>query len=423
MPSCLRLGDLNFLLLAMIFVSSSAFASNLGDAARQLAHQIATSSGPGAFAIEITNRSSLDDKSVREARSALTGELHIAGVNSANTEQAIGTIAITLSENLREYVWTAEIVAGSAEKKVALVALPRSQNGAPFTAARPIVLKTTFLLAQEHPILDFTLVDMVGGPRLVVLADSAVSVYRSQGANPSANSRSGWELEISLPIAHSHIFPRDLRGRLFLRRDRLFDVYLPGTSCRSSGNAGAQLTLTCSDSDEAWPLRRDDNSVRAFYASARNFFTGALSPGIGKISNVPSFYSSAALPRSNSTLWAFAAVDGSLHLVDGVTDQALHDPTANLGSDLAAVHSSCGAGDQLLISGSNNSTRGNPEHDSLQAFEIPDRELMAVSASLEFSGQIVALWPDSNGNGAAAVIRVKNTGWYEAYKVAVSCSN
>jgi len=32
-----------------------------------------------------------------------------------------------------------------------------------------------------------------------------------------------------------------------------------------------------------------------------------------KISNVPAFYSAAALPHSTYTLWVFAAVDGSLH--------------------------------------------------------------------------------------------------------------
>ena len=34
--------------------------------------------------------------------------------------------------------------------------------------------------------------------------------------------------------------------------------------------------------DDPWPLTPDDGSVRAFYAASRNFFTGALSPGIGK---------------------------------------------------------------------------------------------------------------------------------------------
>jgi hypothetical protein len=423
MPSGPRPGWLISFLFATIFLPCFLSASNLGDASRQLAHKIAASSGPGTFAIEVTNRSSLDDKSVREVRSALVGELHVAGVNTARAEQAIGTIAVVLSESLREYVWTAEIVAGSDERKIVLVSLPRTQNGAPFTAAPTIVLKATLLLAQEHPILDFALVDMAGGSRFIVLADNAVSILRHQGANPSGNSPGGWELEVSLPIVHSRIFPRDLRGRLLLRRDHLFDVYLPGIFCRSSANAAAALTLTCNDSDDPWPLTPDDNSVRAFYAPARNFFTGALSPGIGKISNVPSFYSAAALPRSSYTLWAFAAVDGSLHLMDGVTDQAARSATSNMGSDMVAVRSSCGTGAQLLVSETENRKQGDAAHDNLRAFEIPDREPIAVSAGMEFGGRIVALWPDSGGNGATAIIKVKNTGWYEAYRVSITCGN
>ncbi len=420
---------LTTLLLAILFLPSSLNASALGDTARQLAHKIAAASGPGAFAIEIANRSSLDDKSVREVRSALEAELQIEGVHPAKTEQAIGTVDVVLSESLREYVWTAEILIGSDEKKVALVSLPRSPTEMPFAASMPIVLKTTFLFAQERPMLDLALVEMPGGSRLIVLEDSAVSIYRRQGTNPAANSivnsTARWELETSLPIAHSRTFPRDLRGRLLLRRDHLFDVYLPGTFCRTNSNATASLTLTCNNTDDPWPLTPDDGGVRAFYASARNFFTGALSPGIGKIFNVPSFYSAAALPRSSYTLWAFAAVDGSLHLVDGITDQEIRAAKSKWGwgSDLATVHSNCGAGTQLLVTEGENLGLGDTERDDLRAFEVPDREPVAASAALEFNGQIVALWPESTANGAAAIVRRKDTGWYEAYRVSISCGN
>jgi hypothetical protein len=409
--SGLRLGWLTSFLLATVFLPSFLSASGLGDTPRQLAHKIAAASGPGAFALEVTNRSSLDDKSVREVRSALEAELHVEGVRTTKAEQAIGTVEVVLSESLREYVWTAEIVIGSDEKRVALTSLPRSPTGTPFAATLPIVLKTTLLFTQEHPMLDVALVEMPGGSRLLVLDDGMVAIYRHQG-NPAGR----WELEASLPIAHSRTFPRDLRGRLLLRRDHLFDVYLPGTFCRTNSIAVAPLTLTCNDSDDPWPLTPDDGGVRAFFASARNFFTGALSPGIGKVTNVPSFYSAAALPRSSYMLWAFAAVDGSLHLVDGMTDQAIRG--AKWGSDLAAVHSSCGTGTQLLVSES-----GDPEHDGLRAFEIPDRDPVAVSSAVEFDGRIVALWPESSGNGAMAIVKRKDTGWYEAYRVSVSCGN
>ncbi len=418
MSSGLRLGWLTSFLLATVFLPSPLCASNLADTARQLAHKIAAAAGPGAFALEVTNRSSLDDKSVREVRSALEAELHVEGVHTAKAEQAMGTIEIVLSESLREYVWTAEIAIGADEKKVAMVSLPRSPTAAPFAPALPIVLKATRMFAQEQPILDVALIEVAGGYRPVVLGDGMVSIYRQQGLNPAGNSigtsTGRWELEVSLPVAHSRIFPRDLRGRLLLRRDHLFDVYLPGTACRSS--AVAPLTIACNDTDDPWPLTSYDDGVRAFFAASRNFFTGALSPGIGKISNVPSFYSAAAFQRPNYTLWAFAAVDGSLHLVDGMTDQLVR--SGKSGSDLAAVHSGCGSGTQLLLSDG-----GTPERDSLRAFEIPDRDPVAVSSALEFEGQVVALWPETNGNSATAIVKRKDTGWYEAYRVSISCGN
>jgi hypothetical protein len=412
--SGLRLGWLTSFLLATVFLPSSLCASSLGDTARQLAHKIAAAAGPGAFALEVSNRSSLDDKSVREVRSALEAQLHLEGVSITKAEQAMGTVEVVLSESLREYVWTAEIVIGSDEKKVAMVSLPRSSmgTGTPLTAALPIVLKTTLLFAQEQPILDVALVEMPGGARLLVLNGGTVAIYRHHGANATGQ----WDLEASLPIAHSRTFPRDVRGRLLPRRDHLFDVYLPGTFCRSSSSAAASLTLTCNDSDDPWPLTPDDGSVRAFFAASRNFFTGALSPGIGKVSNVPSFYSAAAVPRSSYTLWVLAAVDGSLHVVDGMTDQLIRG--GKWGSDLAAVHSSCGTGVQLLVSES-----GDTERDSLRAFEIPDRDPVAVSSAVDFDGRVVALWPESSGNGAAAIVKRKDTGWYEANRVSISCGN
>jgi len=408
----LRIGWLTSFLLATVFLPPSSFSSSVGDTARQLAHKIAAAAGPGAFALEVTNRSSLDDKSVSEVRSTLEAQLHVEGVSTAKAEQAMGTVEVVLSESLREYVWTAAIVIGSDEKKVALVSFPRSSmgTGTPFAAALPIILKTTLLFAQEQPMLDVALVEMPGGARLLVLNGGTVAIYRHHGANTAGQ----WELEASLPIARSHIFPRDLRGRLLLRRDHLFDVHLPGTFCRSS--SVAPLTLTCNDSDDPWPLTQDDGSVRAFFAASRNFFTGALSPGIGKVSNVPSFYSAAAVPRSSYTLWVLTAVDGSMHLVDGMTDQLIRG--GRWGSDLAAVHTSCGTGTQLLVSES-----GDTERDGLRAFEIPDRDPVAVSSAVEFEGRIAALWPETSGNGAAAIVKRKDTGWYEAYRVSISCGN
>ena len=296
----LRMGWLASFIVVTAVLPSFLSASVLGDTARQLAHKIASVTGPGAVALDVTNRSSLDDKSVHEIRSVLETQLRTEGVRTANVDESMGSVQVTLSESIREYVWAAEIVIGSDERGVVLVSAPRAQAGGVPASTMPLVLRKSFLFTQEQSILDAALLEVSGGPRLIVLDTGQVAVYRQQGGR--------WEEEASLAITHSRIFPRDLRGRLLLRRDHLFDVHLPETVCRSSG--GAHLTLVCSDSDDPWPLTADDGGVRAFFAPARNFFTGALSPGIGKVSNGPSFYSAAVLPRSGYTLWILAGVDG-----------------------------------------------------------------------------------------------------------------
>ncbi len=402
----LRAGWLASCIFAIAFFSSFASASVLGDAARELAHKIASTSGPGAVALDITNRSSLDDKSVREIRSALEAQLRSEGVRTAKLDESMGSVQVTLSESIREYVWSAEIVIRADDRNVVLVSAPRPHSGAGPASAMPLLVRKSLLFAQEQPILDAALLEMSGGTRLLVLDSSQVGVFRQQSGR--------WELESSLAITHTRVFPRDLRGRILLRRDHLFDVYLPGTICRSS--VTAPLTLACTDSDDPWPLTADEGGVRAFFAGARNFFTGAFSPPIGKVSNGPSFYSAAALPRSSYTLWILAAVDGSVHMLDGITDQVIRG--AKWGSDLAAVHSGCGTGTQLLVS-----ENGEPAQDSLRAFEIPDRDPVAASAPVEFDGAIVALWPEGSGNSAIAIVRRADTGWHEAYRISIACGS
>ena len=79
----------------------------------------------------------------------------------------------------------------------------------------------------------------------------------------------------------------------------------------------------------------------AFFAPTRNFFTGALTPRLGKVATMAKFYSAAPLPREKYTLWLFATTDVRVHLVDGVSDQAAR---LNWGSSLASVKTPCGAG-------------------------------------------------------------------------------
>jgi hypothetical protein len=98
-----------------------------------------------------------------------------------------------------------------------------------------------------------------------------------------------------------------------------------------------------------------------------------------------------------------------------MTDQTA--PQLHWGSDIATIHSSCGSGWQVLTSGNVDSTS-----DTVQAFEVPDREPVAVSAPIEFSGNVTAVWTSSEGSGAIAVLHNVETGTYEAFLLTITCN-
>jgi hypothetical protein len=239
---------------------------------------------------------------------------------------------------------------------------------------------------------------------MVVLDARGVMSYSLQGGR--------WQSEQSFVIAHSRPWPRDLRGRLELRKDHLFDVYLPGVFCRST--TASLLAMACSEGDNMWPIGTSLFNLNAAFVSSRNYFGGALLPGVGKqMASVP-FYSAAAFPRGQSTLWLFAAMDGQVHILDGTIDQV----TANWGwgSDIASIKSGCGSGWQVLATG-----RGDGPNDTVRGFEISDHEPVAVTEPLEIKGSITALWMESGEAGALAIVRDWETGTYEALRLNLTC--
>jgi len=319
-------------------------------------------------------------------------------------EQAAATVAVSLSENAQNYVWVAEIHQGAGEPSVVMISTSRPDAPAFVREAPTLTIRKLPLWAQSRPILDVAVMDEGATPtHIAVLDPEQIALYRM------ADGR--WQLEQSLPITHSRPWPRDMRGKLILRQDHLFDIYLPGVYCQSP--SAAPLSLVCRGSDDPWPLS-SQFALGGFYAATRNFFTGVLSPGVGKQSSTAKFYSAAPVPRPSYTLWIFAGVDGTVRLLDGVTEQTVR---LNWGSDLVSVKSSCGLGWQVLA------TRpGDNSGDSVRAFEFPDREPIAVSPAIDFAGGVTALWTEAKGGSAIAVSRNAETGTYEAFRLAIACN-
>src|SRR5882724_738292 len=124
------IGMTNSIFLVTVIASllgSSAAASVWADPARELARKVAEITGPGAVAVEVGNRSSMSKADVAAVKSALEVELTAGGVHLAARDRAAAVVVVTLSENVREYVWVAEIVVGKNEKSVVMVAVPRAE--------------------------------------------------------------------------------------------------------------------------------------------------------------------------------------------------------------------------------------------------------------------------------------------------------
>jgi hypothetical protein len=391
---------------------------------QQLARKIVDVTGPGSVAWTVENRSSLGRRETDVITNGLRASLEAAGIRFVTPEQAVARVAIVLSENSTDYVWVAEIHQG-VDAAVVMVSTPRRAGPVASRDSVPMTLQKILLWSQEERILDVAVLDEgVTQTHIAVLDPEKVSLHRLRDGK--------WQQEQVLTLSHARPWPRDMRGRLLPAKDHLLDAYLPGVLCRSTG--GIPLSMSCHESDDPWPLvagaaahgtnlpMQDTASgfplqvapISAFFAPTRNFFTGALSPGVGKYTTISKFYSAAFLPRDKYVLWLFSSVDGQMHLVDGVSDV-----TARLGwgSDLTSVRTACGAGWQVLATDA-----GNKAGDSVRAYEFPDRNAVPVSPAVEFSGDVTALWAEAKGDTAIAVIRNRETGNYEAFRLAVACN-
>jgi hypothetical protein len=420
-PGLFLFAGLSFVILGL---SMAARAVDWNGPEQQLARKIVAVTGPGTVALTVENRSSVGKRDSEIIQNGLRSALQGLGIRLVKAEQAAATVAISLSENPATYVWVAEIRQGAGEVVVVMVSAPRPEGSTTPHESVPLSLRKIPLWTQDDPILDVAVLEENATPtRLAVLGAEQVVIYRLQAGK--------WQQEQALGIAHARPWPRDLRGRLIPARDHLLDVYLPGVTCRSA--AGTLLTLDCRETDDPWPLVPAALSggnfsvfpsagstsvaippVGAFYAPTRNFFTGSLTPGAGKFTTVSKFYSAAMLPREQYLLWLFAATDGHVHMVDGVSDQTTR---LDWGGDLTSVKTSCGAGWQVLAT---SSEEGNG--DSVRAYEFPDRDPVAVSGAVEFSGAATVLWTEAKADTAIAVVRNRETGSYEAFRLAVACS-
>jgi hypothetical protein len=394
--------------------------------AAALADQIAGILGPGQARLTIRNLSTIPTEEIPQIRLLLEQGLKAHGVLASGAEGA-NAIRVTLSENIRERLWVAEVIEGN-ERQVAMVHVEQelerqTQAGTGLTLRKQIVLTTrdTVLAAVET------------GGGLVVVEPEEIVIY--------GHSTEGWTEQKRVAIGQRKPLVRDPRGVISLTRDGDgFEAFVAGMVCEGSyarGQMESDWTVRCREGDDPWqlsimPAQRAATAtesmnvevapLRAFYNSTRNYFTGVLVPNLGV--ELPPFYSAATLPRPAGSGVQGAllvnGIDGKVQLAEG----GMRKPVSGArdwGSDFAAFNSGCGTGAQIVASGSGEALAG-----SLRAYDLPAQEAIPASAPLAIEGTVMALWTAPDSKSVFVVVRKSgNQGaanQYEVDRVTASCN-
>jgi hypothetical protein len=421
-------------------------AMDASQPAAELAKKIAAISGPGPAKLIVNNRSSLTAEEVVEIRKLLERDLRglgvisqsRAGLGTGNDSEGATAIRITLSANAAGGLWVAEVQEGT-DVHVAMLPVelpvptpPRPDNG--------ITLGKVFLWRQKQAVLDLLIGPSGANRRMIVLEPERIVSYLAPMTGDDSNS---WKEEQEFVVPHERPFPRDMRGRLLagatVGSAHFFEAYLPGVQCQGDEQS-TRLAITCQNGDDPWPMpgftvagpSPDPDAAptprnveqRAFYNSARNYFSGVLSPGLGF--RLPAFYDAAAIVRTTGTAMILSATSGQVVLIENGAQKRLAG-TRDWGSDLVAVRSDCGSGVQVLASAS-----GAASDDSVRAYEISGRDATPVSSPLEMGGALTAIWPFDDLRDATVVVRrseiapeVSVAGQqmdYEVYRVSAHCN-
>ncbi len=208
------------------------------------------------ISLTVKNLSSLDSAAVAGIRADLEMGLRRRGfvLSSPDSAKAAATTAIelTLSENLLEYVWVANIYRSDGERN-AIVSVSRAAATLAAAPEPAISLQRQIIWRQAGKILDFAVGtnDAGGGFALVVLEPERLAFYKSAGEQ--------LELDRAVAIAHAKPWPRDLHGRIDLEAH---SASLPGLHC--IGNFDHPETIQCTEtpSEEEAPQLLADATIQ-----------------------------------------------------------------------------------------------------------------------------------------------------------------
>jgi hypothetical protein len=391
---------LRFSLLTILFLTGAAASGQRFDGpAQSLARKIAAAVKPHASAILLfRNVSSMSAAEAAAAQAAIEHELRILGVAVGEPASDGREVAVTLSENLRGFVWTAETQTGEA-RAIAIEQVPKTLSASGITS---MAIEKKLMLEQDRQILDLATI----GRGLLVLDSEALTLYESAAGD--------WRRKLSVRIPVTRPWPRDLRGRLLAQGDT-YQAYLPGLTC--NGNAGGGMSITCREA-ALWPIGAGPRMLGfAQFTPARNYFDGRVIAPNGSTVSVSPFFSAAEFQAAAGSAWALAGVDGQTHLYN--TPAGNSAAWAPVGNGIVGLESDCGGRSQVLASAAGDGT----VPDSVSAYDVIDGAPRPTGDAVAFPGPVTALWPAPDRGVVLAVSRDLRSGRYAAFRLAITCAH
>jgi hypothetical protein len=369
--------------LALLFgtlTAARAHAQSMGEAAGQLAARISSPLQRRAtVSLEFQNLTAVGPAELSSFQAALQEELRKLGLEPTGAGQPEIRLRVTLSENVRGLLFVAEVTSGENRQ---VVMLP--WNRPPPTEAKPRVKITIEpVLEQSEAMLDLLLVDS----QLLALSPSKVSSYKMTGGTWMPSGIAG--------VSWARPLPRDQHARMEIGPTG-FRVFVPGTSC--SGMLEPEFKITCEPGNENWLFNPRDPLLAVRWVTDQNLLES-------ESAKVP-FYAAA-------TGW-FATSEGRIADRTGA-------PLAGSdgwGSEISSVENPCGSGWMALVSAAGDGQ----DHDQIQAYEVVDGQVVAVSDAISLPGPVTALWPAETRGQTTLVIRNSKTGNYEASRLGVACA-
>lgn len=409
-------------------LAANAAPSQWEQPAANLATQIAEILGPSQARLTIRNLSTIPNDEIPAIRRLLEQDLKTHGVLSSGAESA-NQVRVTLSENQRERLWVAAVVEGN-ETRVAMVQVGMNTVRQQQAWSGVTLRKQNVFIASEEVL---SAVETAGS--LIAVEPEQIVIY--------THAAGGWREQKRVGIGQRKPLARDPRGLILSSPSGdSFEASIAGWSCSGSYQPAQTLgewTISCRESDDPWTISQGlapqqavqektagaptENGtivpIKAFYNSARNYFTGVLTPSLSV--DLAPFYSASIVPRPVSgAALLIGGIDGKVQLAENGALKPVSG-ARDWGSDFATLNSGCGTGTQIVAAGS-----GEAISDSLRAYELPALEAVPASAPLAMDGTVTALWTAPDGKSIFAVMRKTpspgTTDQYEVDRVTASCN-